>query len=200
LLKIEDKLHPGCVDWKRVNQREPMHRIKCVENTNYAVEIGKEPLKFSLVGIGGVDITDGNETLTLGLVWQLMRQHVLCVLKEVGGGAPVSEDAMITWSNNLVKSCGKSSHMSNFKDNSLKNSLFFLDLLDCIRPGCVDKSLVLHSGNDEDNLKNAKLAISMARKLGATIFLLPEDIVEVKHKMILTFVGSLMAVGKKEGK
>jgi plastin-1 len=199
LLKIEDKLQPGCVDWKRVNQREPMHRIKCVENTNYAVDVGKE-MKFSLVGIGGVDITDGNETLTLGLVWQLMRQHVLTVLKEVGGGAPVSEDAMVSWSNNLVKSSGKSSTMSNFKDNSLKNSMFFLDLLDSIRPGCVDRSLILHSGSDEDNLKNAKYAISMARKLGATIFLLPEDIVEVKPKMILTFVGSLMAVGKKEGK
>jgi len=199
LLRIEDKLQPGCVDWKRVNQREPMHRIKCVENTNYAVDVGKE-MKFSLVGIGGVDITDGNETLTLGLVWQLMRHHVLTVLKEVGGGAPVSEDAMISWSNNLVKSSGKSSTMQNFKDSSLKNSAFFLDLLDSIRPGCVDRSLIIHGGSDEDNLKNAKLAISMARKLGATIFLLPEDIVEVKPKMILTFVGSLMAVGKKEGK
>jgi len=200
LLKIEDKLNPGVVDWKRVNQRDPMHRIKCVENTNLAVDIGKDQLKFSLVGVGGVDLTDGNETLTLALVWQLMRHHVLTVLKEVGGGAPVSEDAMIQWSNNLVKKAGKSSSMANFKDSSLKNSHFFLDLLDAIRPGCVDQSLVLHSGSDEDNMKNAKLAISMARKLGATIFLLPEDIVEVKPKMILTFIGSLMAVGKKEGK
>jgi len=200
LLKIEDKLNPGAVDWKRVNQREPMHRIKCVENSNYAVDIGKNELKFSLVGIGGVDITDGNETLTLALVWQLMRHHVLTVLKEVGGGAPVSEDAMIQWSNNCVKNAGKSSSMSNFKDSSLKNSLFFLDLLDSIRPGCVDQSLILTSGSDEDNMKNAKFAISMSRKLGATIFLLPEDIVEVKPKMILTFIGSLMAVGKKEGK
>jgi plastin-1 len=200
LLKIEDKLQPGCVDWKRVNQREPMHRIKCVENTNYAVDIGKDTLKFSLVNVSGVDITDGSETLTLALVWQLMRQHVLTVLKEVGGGAPVSEDAMIKWSNDLVKSSGKHSKMDNFKDTSLKNSQFFLDLLDAIRPGCVDPSLILNSGSEEDALKNAKYAISMARKLGATIFLLPEDIVEVKPKMILTFIGSLMAVGKKEGK
>jgi plastin-1 len=31
---------------------------------------------------------------------------------------------------------------------------------------------------------NAKYAISIARKLGATIFVLPEDIVEVKPKMV----------------
>jgi len=165
-----------------------------------AVNVGKDDLKFSLVGVGGVDITDGNETLTLALVWQLMRHHVLTVLKEVGGGAPVSEDAMITWSNNLVKSCGKSSHMHNFKDPSLKTGCFFIDLIDSIRPGFIDQSLVLHTDSAEDNMKNAKYAISMARKLGATIFLLPEDIVEVKPKMILTFIGSLMAVGKKEGK
>jgi len=200
LLKIEDKLNPGVVDWKKVNQRDPLPRIKCVENTNQAVTIGKDQLKFSLVGIGGVDITDGNETLTLALVWQLMRHHVLTVLKEVGGGAPVSEDAMIQWSNNLVKSTGKSSCMSNFKDPSLKNALFFIDLIDSIRPGCIDQSVILRTDTAEDNMKNAKYAISMARKLGATIFLLPEDIVEVKPKMILTFVGSLMAVGKKEGK
>lgn len=32
---------------------------------------------------------------------------------------------------------------------------------------------------------NAKYAISIARKLGATIFVLPEDIVEVKSKMVI---------------
>jgi len=35
------------------------------ENCNYAVELGKQ-CKFSLVGIAGKDIYDGNETLTLG--------------------------------------------------------------------------------------------------------------------------------------
>lgn len=41
-----------------------------LENCNYAVELGKQ-LKFSLVGIAGQDINDGNATLTLGrfLVW-----------------------------------------------------------------------------------------------------------------------------------
>jgi len=200
ILKIEDMLSKGCVDWKKVNQREPMLKLKCCENNNMAVNIGKDTFKFSLVGIGGSDIADGNETLTLALVWQLMRQHVLTVLKEVGGGAPVGEDAMIKWSNDLVKAAGKRSHMANFKDSSLSNSMFFLDLLDAIRPGCVDQANILTSGSAEDNMTNAKYAISLARKLGATIFLLPEDIVEVKSKMILTFVGSLMAVGKREGK
>ena len=36
-----------------------------LENANYAVELGKK-LGFSLVGIAGQDISDGNPTLTLG--------------------------------------------------------------------------------------------------------------------------------------
>lgn len=36
------------------------------ENCNYAVELGKK-VKFSLVGIAGIDIHQGNETLTLGM-------------------------------------------------------------------------------------------------------------------------------------
>jgi len=200
LLRIMDKISPGTVNWKKVNQQAPMHRIKQVENSNYAVELGKD-LKFSLVGIGGVDIANGNETLTLALVWQLMRHHVLTVLKQVGGGAPVSEQQMIKWSNDVVAASGKQSRMNSFKDPSLRTSQFFLELIDGIRQGFVDWSLVNDPASDEKQcMENAKLAINLARKLGSTIFLLPEDICEGKDKMILTFVGSLMAVGRKEGK
>lgn len=36
-----------------------------LENCNYAVELGRQ-LGFSLVGIAGADINEGNATLTLG--------------------------------------------------------------------------------------------------------------------------------------
>jgi len=38
------------------------------------VELGKEKAGFSLVGIGGQDLYDGNPTLTLAVVWQIMRR------------------------------------------------------------------------------------------------------------------------------
>lgn len=66
LLRVMDKIEPGIVEWNKVNQNLPLNRFKMVENCNYAVELGKK-LKFSLVGIGGVDIVDGNQTLTLAL-------------------------------------------------------------------------------------------------------------------------------------
>jgi plastin-1 len=44
--------------------------------------------------------------------------------------------------------------------------------------------LICYPHEDDDCYNNAKLAISIARKLGATIFLVPEDIVEVRAKMV----------------
>ncbi len=67
-----------------------------------------------------------------------------------------------------------------------------------IREQAVQYEHVTAGNTPEDALANAKYVLSVARKLGAVIFLLPEDIVEVKPKMILTFVGALMAVAKRQ--
>ncbi|KAL6056274.1 fimbrin [Balamuthia mandrillaris] len=196
LLRVMDKVSPGIVDWSKVNQQVPMNKFKMVENCNYAVVLGKQ-LKFSLVGIGGTDIVDGNKTLTLALVWQLMRFHVVSILKSLSsGGRDITDQDMVNWANQAVASSGKSSHMGSFKDPSLRDSRFFFDLLSAVKPRTVNFDLVTDGVSDEDAIQNAKYAISVARKIGCTIFLLPEDIVEVKPKMILTFVGTIMAVAK----
>ncbi|KAE8626226.1 hypothetical protein XENTR_v10006553 [Xenopus tropicalis] len=65
------------VDWNRVN-KPPYSKLgenmKKIENCNYAVDLGKNKAKFSLVGIAGQDLKEGNHTLTLALLWQLMRR------------------------------------------------------------------------------------------------------------------------------
>ncbi|CAI9576123.1 unnamed protein product, partial [Staurois parvus] len=38
--------------------------------------------------------------------------------------------------------------------------------------------------SDDDKMGNAKYAISIARKIGARIYALPDDLVEVKPKMV----------------
>jgi len=190
ILKVMDIVQPGIVDWSKVNTKVPLNKFKKVENCNYAVVLGKQ-MKFSLVGIGGTDLVDGNQTLTLALVWQLMRAHVLSILKSLGEN--VDDKMMISWSNSRVAASGRSSKMNDFRDPSLRNSHFFLDLLNTIKK-CVNYDLVTPGESDQDALQNAKYTISIARKLGCTIFLLPEDIIEVKHKMILTLIGSIMSV------
>ena len=77
--------------------------------------------------------------------------------------------------------------------------VYFINLVAAVEPEIVDWSLVTEGHTDEDALLNARYAISLARKLSAVIFLLPEDIVETRAKMCLTFAAAVMAVAMKKG-
>jgi len=184
LLKVLDKVQPGIVAWKQV-EMNPTNKFKKVSNCNYVIVLGRS-LKFSLVGIGGSDIVDGNKKLLLAFVWQLMRLHTLKFLAEVQrkqfGGKEVTDDMLVEWANQKVAASGKTSKMSSFKDPTLSDGIFFIDLLHAIEPRIINWEYVTPGDTPENKLLNAKYAISVARKLGATIFCLPEDLVEVKPK------------------
>lgn len=170
-------------------------RFKAVENTNYVVELGKQN-RFSLVGLQGADITDGQRTLTLGLVWQLMRKDIVETLGALAqrlGKREISDADMVKWANDMAKKGGKSSSIRSFKDGSLGNGVFLLDVLNGMKSAYVDYDIVASGRTEEEAYMNAKLAISIARKMGATIWLVPEDICAVRSRLIVTFIGSLMA-------
>jgi plastin-1 len=203
LIQAYDKVIPGSVNWRHVNKPpasgSEMSRFKAVENTNYAVEIGKQE-RFSLVGIQGADITDGQRTLTLGLVWQLMRRDIVSTLGNLAksmGKREISDADMVRWANDMSRKGGRSSQIRSFKDNQLGNAIFLLDVLNGMKSSYVDYDLVAAGKTDEEAYMNAKLAISIARKMGATIWLVPEDIVAVRSRLITTFIGSLMNTSQK---
>ncbi|PWW77139.1 hypothetical protein C7212DRAFT_293273 [Tuber magnatum] len=199
LLQAYDKVIPGSVSWRHVN-KAPSHggelmRFKAVENTNYAVELGKQN-RFSLVGIQGADITDGQRTLTLAITWQLMRRDITRTLQSLArrvGVSEITDSYMLKWANDMAKSGGKAQGIRSFKDPSLGSGVFLLDVLNGMRSNYVDYSLVTGGRTEEEAHLNAKLSISIARKMGATIWLVPEDIVAVRSRLIVTFLGSLMA-------
>jgi plastin-1 len=205
LLQAYDKVIPGSVNWRHCNKRpasgNELMRFKAVENTNYAVEIGKQN-RFSLVGIQGADITDGQRLLTLGMVWQLMRKDIVNTLSALAqrmGKREISDADMVTWANGMSKKGGKSSAIRSFKDSTLGNGIFLLDVLNGMKSSYVDYDMVASGRNDDEAYANAKLAISIARKMGATIWLVPEDICNVRSRLIVTFIGSLMATAEKMG-
>jgi hypothetical protein len=194
ILQLEDMIQPGIVDWSKVNTKMPLNKFKEVENCNYAVVVGKA-LKFSLVGIGGTDLQAGNKKLTLAVIWQCMRLYILNFLKRISkSGKEITEEDIIRWANDKVKSSGKSRQIREFKDKELSDSLYIFDLLAACQSESINMSLVSSSNNEAEKIKNAQYAISCARKMGATVFLLPDDIVEVNPKMMMTFFGGIMAV------
>lgn len=203
ILQAYEKVIPGSVNWRHVNKLPPsggeMMRFKAVENTNYAVELGKQ-VGFSLVGIQGADITDGQRTLTLGLVWQLMRRDILNTIGSLAqrlGKRELTDSDMVKWANDMSRQGGKTSAIRSFKDSSLSNAVFLLDVLNGMKSSYVDYDLVAPGRTEDEAYANAKLAISIARKMGATIWLVPEDICAVRSRLITTFIGSLMATHEK---
>ncbi len=195
LLQAYDKVIKGSVNWRHVNKvptnGSEMSRFKAVENTNYAIELGKQN-RFSLVGVQGADITDGQRTLTLGLVWQLMRKDIsetLSALAQRLGKREISDSEMVKWANEMSRKGGKSSSIRSFKDSTIGTGVFLLDVLNGIKSSYVDYDLVTPGRTDEDAYMNAKLSISIARKMGATIWLVPEDICQVRSRLVTTFIG-----------
>ncbi|KAJ9129652.1 Fimbrin [Coniochaeta hoffmannii] len=203
LLQAYDKVIKGSVNWRHVNKPRgdgsEMLRFKAVENTNYAIELGKQ-YGFSLVGIQGADITDGQRTLTLGLVWQLMRKDITLTLSALAqrlGKREITDAEMVRWANDMVRKGGRTSSIRSFKDSAIGSGVFLLDVLNGMKSSYVDYDLVTPGKTDEDAYLNAKLSISIARKLGATIWLVPEDICQVRSRLVTTFIGSLMATYEK---
>lgn len=66
------------------------------------------------------------------------------------------------------------------------------DLIDAIKPGSIAYDLLKSETSVEAKMENARYAVSTARKIGARVFCLPEDIVEVKQKMMMTLFATLM--------
>jgi len=188
LLKLFDKVEPGIVDWKKANLN-PKNKYQAIENNNYAIQLA-DKIKFITVNQSGPEIYDKNKKLILGMIWQLMRQNLLNTLKSLGDGKAVTDQDILNWASKKVDDV----KISSFGDPSLKTGVFLCKLCAGVSARSVNPDLITPGESDEDALQNAKYAVSVARKIGAVVFLLPEDITEVKQKMIFAFCASLMKV------
>ena len=185
MLRTLDKIKPGVVNWKIIDKK-PNNPFKKTVNCNEVIDASKKS-KYHIVGIGGGDIRDGNKKYILAIVWQMMRAHSLQVI----GGK--TEEELISWGNERVDDNLK---VKSLKDKKLGNSLYFINIMKSIEPRSINWDIVVTDKDDEESKQNnAKYAISIARKLGATVFLVWEDIAEVKSKVLLTFLASLYEVG-----
>ena len=184
LLKTIEKIKPGTVNWKVVDKK-CSNPFKIQVNCQEAVDASKK-CKFSIVGIGGADIREGNKKYILAIVWQLMRAHSLQVIGDK------TEEELLAWGNSKVDDSLK---VKSLKDKSIGNSLFFINIMKSIEPRSINWDIVVtDKDDDESRQNNAKYALSIARKLGATVFIVWEDIAEVKHRLLLTFLASLYQV------
>merc|ERR1712154_84089 len=203
IFQLMDYIKPGIVDWeKRVIREEKMSKMlskrfqEVLSNCNYAVELARK-LNLVIVGIAGSDIQEGNPTLTLAVVWQLMRSYTLSLLSRLNtsSGDPVMESEIVQWTNTRLQASGAET-IRHFQEKKIRTGLPILQLIEAIQPGTVDWDNVVKGEHldYQQCMDNAKYAVTMARKIGAPVYALPEDIAEGKHKMIMTVFASLMLI------
>lgn len=198
-LEIFDIIQPGIVDWNRVTKKKQFSSLYAklemqkLENCNYVEELAKQ-YKLDVVGSQGDDIRKGNKTLVLGLVWQMMKAYTLCLLKKLNKkGTAIAKKDILAWQEKKMTKAGKTP-IKSFQDPAIKDSLPVIDLINILKPGAIDFSHV-HTGDNlsaEECMENAKYAFTVARRLKAPIYALPEDMAELNRKMILTVYASLM--------
>jgi len=120
-----------------------------------------------------------------------MRAYTLSLLTKLNeDGTPIVESEILDWANNKMSDAGKNISIRSFQDKTIKTALPILHLIDVIKPDAIDWSVI--DQGEEASLPNAKYCIAIARKIGAPVYALPEDISEVKHKMVMTIYASLM--------
>lgn len=204
ILQLYEKVNVP-VNWKKVNMPPYPYlgaNMKKLENCNYAVDLGRNVAKFSLVGVGGQNLNEGSQLHTLALLWQLMRRYTVRVLSDLGDGERVRDEIILNWVNTTLGQKRKDSQINSFKDLRISTALPVIDLIDVIAPGMVKWDMVNRGERGilkpADKLENAKYAISLARKIGARVYALPDDLVEVNPKMALTLFASLMGYGLKK--
>ena len=190
LLKMIDKIKPGTVEWKKV-ELKTKNPFKIGVNCQEVIDASKRS-GYSIISIGNKDIQEGKKKHILAIVWQLMRAHTLKIIGEK------SEEELIAWANGKISE-GK--RIKSLKDKKLNDGLFWIELLEAIKPKCIRWDLVVKENlSEKDKEMNAKYALSVARGLGAMIFVVWEDITEVKSKLLLTFLASLYDVAKTREK
>lgn len=200
IFQLYDIIKPNSVNWSRVNQnltdKQVQFKVKflILDNCNYAIELGKQ-MNFKLIGIQGSNLQEKNKLYTLALVWQLMRAYILSLLQKLAGdGKKIDEKSIVEWTNNKLKSAGKKTFISSFQDPVISDSRVICDLIDSIKPNSIKYEELRTDDSVESKMDNARYAVSMARKIGARVFALPEDIVEVKQKMVMTIFATLMII------
>jgi plastin-1 len=90
----------------------------------------------------------------------------------------LTDDKILEWGNNRVP---QEFQVASFKDPAIRKGHFFFELLKSIEPRAIDQEYVQPGDNAEEMENNAKYVISVARRLGATVFLIWEQIRDVFH-------------------
>lgn len=79
-----------------------------------------------------------------------MRAYTLSILSKLtADDNPIVEKEIVQWVNKKLAAGGKSSSIKNFQDSSIASAIVVLDLIDSIKSGSINYSLVKSGGTPD---------------------------------------------------
>jgi len=193
LLEIIGK-DPIAKKWhKTVDPKSVRCQYLALENCSAAIDYITNVKKISLVGIHDNDIVDGNLKMTLGLIWSCINKFQI---EEISVEEKTARDALLLWCKKNTQGYADVS-INNFT-TSWNSCLAFCALINHFRPKLLDYNALDRS----DHMTACTKAFDACRELGITVFLDPEDIVDIQpdEKSVVTQVSEFFHFFAAESK
>lgn len=203
LAKLINSSVPETIDERAINMSK-LNAFKIQENLTLCINSAKA-IGCNIVNLGGQDIVDGNPTLVLGLIWQIIRIGLFAQinLQQCPGLARLLEGdetltdlmglpadmILLRWVNFHLREAGSSRRIHNFS-NDIKDSEAYTILLKQICPPDIH-GVDMAPMREQDHFKRAEMMLQNADKMYCRKFVRPGDVVAGNPKLNLAFVANL---------
>ncbi|KAL0232126.1 hypothetical protein PCE1_003122 [Barthelona sp. PCE] len=191
LLEVVEKMGYE-INWDQVDKK-PRNNFAKLGNIEMFLEICSQN-RIRIMGIGPQDIFEGKKQAIIGVLWQLMAKSALNFLSEFAGGRKVTERDVLNMCNDKLP---EEDRITSFTKDSVKNGHFYFALFRNLFPKALNNNAIVAGETDEEKEQNAKYVLSVARKVGAQIFTLWEDIVEGSKKPCMMLGAALIMQSMK---
>jgi hypothetical protein len=194
------------IDLSQLGRQYSKSLFEVNENLNQIVHAAAQLKSISVVNLGSADILDRNVDIVLGLVWQLVRAHLLRDVNLVSRPELIrlllpgeslkdllklsSEQLLVRWVNYHLARAGSSRCIANFGQRDIGDAEVYLELLGQICPRSVDRSQ-LEAAVGMDPADRASAVLDIADQIGCRRFVTAKDIQAGQTRLNLAFTASL---------
>jgi len=217
LTKLVEAIKPGSAAVGKLNRDinvaklaspEPGSKdiFKTTENQNIFLEAVAKLGGVKIINVGAQDIIDGKEDLILGLVWQIIRAHLLQdvnilshpeLIRLLKPGESIqtllemtSETLLLRWFNYHLKRAGSKREVLNFSE-SIKDGENYLVLMRQIAPKLVDANIIQGALESNNSEIRAVTILDVAEKLNSRKFVTTKNIISGNSRLNLAFTATL---------
>lgn len=218
LCKLVNVACPNTISPSIVHTKEPLSRFQKLENLNNAI-LGAKALGIVVVNIRNEDLLNGRPSLMLGILWQLMRMHILRKMdvtsnlevlalkgqtEDIKSFLGVSQrDLLVRWINyHLIRAHADNVHISESDvsqpthvDNltsDLASGDVQIKLLHQLVPELVTNETIEQIRNEQwDVARKAQLVVEVSRKIAPDLVLEAEDLLSGSSRLNTALMAAL---------